>query len=433
MSESSRFIDCYDCTNYLKKAELLPNEDIEINDPYKIRLLLMEDKLGNGKFEFDFNATIKVIGTLHIFVEFKESRNHIDKNQERDNERLSFGGVWTGPLHHGTAMDSRGSGKSSNNIDSGLIFGGAFRSSIYKVAFQNDFSSLGTEQRQLIPKTTRVSSPDMSSYSQNLSVGNSTLIDMDGWALTLAESPGVVRSSSTNLLLVPLTVPTSVFGAPSVTSGLNMAVALVQVLSQACTASQLSIDIQRCEELAIKQSRQLILVTPSMPNDSVLNPEDISKVKPILRTSEVDVVVKNGQQQFSFIHNGNQSPNSGHVKFDLSKTLDKLLVFKPRWENETFLNFFAASDPHISSSITVKSQVTKEVVSASLTTHANGNGTAATSNGEQHMQLLTGNMNIQDGVDVKEVDVKVRIKGVQSKFINVLVAENSALQVKRGK
>ncbi|KAK8697146.1 hypothetical protein V6N13_113300 [Hibiscus sabdariffa] len=166
----------------------------------------------------------------------------------------------TKPLHHRTAMDSRGSGNSSNNIDIGRIFGDAFGSSIYKVAFQNDFSSLGTEQRQLIPKTTSVSSPDMSSISQNLSVGNSALIDMDGWALTLAESRGVVRSSSTDLLLVPLTVPTSVSGAPSVTSGLNMAVALVQVLSQACTASQLSINIQRREELAIKQSRRLILV-----------------------------------------------------------------------------------------------------------------------------------------------------------------------------
>ncbi|KAK8578509.1 hypothetical protein V6N13_100345 [Hibiscus sabdariffa] len=199
----------------------------------------------------------------------------------------------TEPLHQRTAVDSRGNGNSSNNIDSGLIFGGGFGSSIYKVAFQNDFPSLGTEQRQLIPET---------------------------------ELPSVVGSTSTDSLIVPLTVPTSVSGAPSVTSGLNIAVALVQVLSQACTASQLSINAQRREELAIKQSRQLILVTPSMPNDSVLIPDDISKVKPILRTSEVNVVVKNGQQHSSFIQNGNQSPNSGHVKFDLSKTLDKLLI-----------------------------------------------------------------------------------------------------------
>ncbi|KAK8708105.1 hypothetical protein V6N13_059152 [Hibiscus sabdariffa] len=204
-------------------------------------------------------------------------------------------------LHQGIAVDLIGSGNSSNNIDSGMIFKGEFGSSIHKAAFHNDFPSLGTEQRQLIFEIARVSSP---------------------------KSPSVVGSSSTDSLHVPLKVSTLVSGAPIVTSGLNMAVALVQVLSQVCISSQLSINTQRREELAIKQSRQLILVTPSMPNDSVLNPDDTSKVKPILRTSEVNMDVKNGQQQSSFIHNGNQSPNSRHVKFDFSKTLDKLLVLK---------------------------------------------------------------------------------------------------------
>ncbi|KAL4342175.1 hypothetical protein GQ457_08G018830 [Hibiscus cannabinus] len=48
--KSSGFIDCYDFMNYLKIVEFSLNEDIEINNPYKVRLLLMEDivcELGN--------------------------------------------------------------------------------------------------------------------------------------------------------------------------------------------------------------------------------------------------------------------------------------------------------------------------------------------------------------------------------------------------
>ncbi|GMI82889.1 hypothetical protein like AT1G36990 [Hibiscus trionum] len=450
----------------------------------------------------------------HAYSSF--SRSHRDKDRERgDKERLSFGDRWdrdssdplesilTGrieklggistsrlkrdtfrrshstvstkqaePLRQRTAVDSRDNGNSSNNNDNGLVFGGAIGSSIHKAAFQKDFPSLGTEERQSVPEIARLSSPGLSSVSQCLSVGNSALIDGEGWTSALAESPSVVGSSSTGSLPVPLTVSTSVSVTPSVTSCLNMAVALAQAPSRACTAPQLSVNTQRREELAIKQSRQLIPVTPSMPKGSVLNSVDKSKAKPASRISEVNMAVKSGQQQPSIIHNGNQSPNSGHVKSDMLKTSGKLLVLKPGWENgvssptqkdisspTTIANsrvitsqhviapvssaaarnsknsklsvgehkaaplnpitgftvekrpslaqtqsrndFFkllkkktssnssaglSDSDPHISSSTTEKSQVTKEVVGASVTAHANGNGTAATSNGDVYQE-----------------------------------------------
>ncbi|XP_039038712.1 uncharacterized protein LOC120176341 isoform X1 [Hibiscus syriacus] len=237
------------------------------------------------------------------------------------------------PLPQRTAVDSRDSSISNNDNDKGLVSGGSIGSSIQKDAFRKDFPSLGIEERQSVPEISRVTSPGLSSVSKCLSVGNSALIDGEGWTSALAESPTVVGSSSTCSFPAPLTVSTPVSGIPSATSALNMAVALAKAPSRVHTASQLSVNTQRCEELAIKQSRQLIPVTPSMPKGSVLYSVDKSKAKLASRTSDVNMAVKSGQQQPSFIHNGNQSPHSIHFKSDMQKTSGKLLVLKPGWEN----------------------------------------------------------------------------------------------------
>ncbi|XVE95400.1 hypothetical protein REPUB_Repub02eG0094000 [Reevesia pubescens] len=310
----------------------------------------------------------------HAYSSF--SRNHRDKDRERDKERSSFGDHWdrdssdplesiltsrveklggvstsrvemdalwrshsmvsrkqVEPLPRRVAVDSRDSGNSNHNNGNGLLSGATVGSGIHKAVFEKDFPSLGTEERQGMPEIARVSSPGLSSASQSLPVGNSALIGGEGWTSALAEVPSGVGSSSTGSLPAPLTVSTSGSGAPSVAAGLNMAEALAQAPSQSRTAPQLSVKTQRREELAIKQSRQLIPVTPSMPKGSVLNSVDKSKAKPAVRTSEINIAVKSGQQQPSLIHHGNQSPHSGHVKSDMPKTSGKLLVLKPGWEN----------------------------------------------------------------------------------------------------
>ncbi|XP_022747269.1 uncharacterized protein LOC111296982 [Durio zibethinus] len=310
----------------------------------------------------------------HAYSSF--SRSHRDKDRERDKERLRFGDHWDRdssdplesiltsrgeklggistcrietdtlrrshsmvsrkqgePLPRRIAVDSRDSGNSNHNNGNGLLSGGTIGSSIHKAVFEKDFPSLGTEERQGVPEIVRVSSPGLSSASQSLPVGNSALIGAEGWTSALAEVPSVVGSSSTGSLPVPQTVSTSGPGAPSVTPSLNMAEALAQAPSRTRTAPQLSVKTQRREELAIKQSRQLIPVTPSMPKGSVLNSVDKSKTKPAVRTSEMNIAVKSGQQPPSLIHHGNQSPHSGHVKSDMPKTSGKLLVLKPGWEN----------------------------------------------------------------------------------------------------
>ncbi|KAE8728325.1 Mitogen-activated protein kinase kinase kinase 1, putative isoform 1 [Hibiscus syriacus] len=426
----------------------------------------------------------------HAYSSF--SRNHRDKDRDRDKVRLNFGDhrgcaaseplesllagrVEIETLHRSNSMfsrkqgeplprsvrvDARGSINSNHNNDNVMLSGVAVGSSIHKGVFERDFPSLGTEDRQVLPEITRVSSPGLSSASQNLPIGSSALISGDGWTSALAEAPSVVGSSNTGSLTTPLTVSTSCSVTPTGSSCLNMAEALAQAPSRSHTSPQLSVKTQRREELAIKQSKQLIPVTPSMPKGSVLNSLDKSKGKPAARTSEINIAVKSGQQQPALIHHGNQSPHSGHIKSDTPKTSGKLLVLKPGWENgvssptqkdvsptsvnskvtispqavgstrnsnspklsagerevvalnsvagfsvekrpflaqtqsrNDFFNLLKKktsaktsaghSDllPHISSSTSEKSEVTK-VVSASSTAHANGNGMAATGNGD---------------------------------------------------
>ncbi|KAE8683293.1 cell wall protein AWA1-like isoform X2 [Hibiscus syriacus] len=304
----------------------------------------------------------------HAYSSF--SRSHRD-NQERDKERSSFVNHWdrdsSDPLDsiltsrvekldvstsrvemdtlrrshsmvsrkQGEALPRRvavGSGYSGNikhNNGNDLLSGGAIGKSIHKAGFEKDFPSLGTEERQVVPQIASVSSPGLSS-----SVGNSALIGGEGWTSALAEMPAGVGSSCSGSMPAPLTASTYGSGGPSVTIGLNMAEALVQAPSRTRTAPQLSVNIQRREELAIKQSKQLIPVTPAMPKGSVLSSVDKSKAKPAVRASEMNIAAKGGLQQPSLIHHGNQSTHGGHVKSDMPKASGKLLVLKPGWENE---------------------------------------------------------------------------------------------------
>ncbi|KAK8572365.1 hypothetical protein V6N12_028420 [Hibiscus sabdariffa] len=135
---------------------------------------------------------------------------------------------------------------------------------------------------------------------------------------SINEMPAAVGSSSTGSMTAPLTASTSGSGGPSVSVGLNMAEALAQAPSRTRTAPQLSVKTQRLEELAIKQSKQLIPVTPSMPKGSVLNSVDKSKAKPAVRASEMSIAIKGGQQQPSSIHHGWENGISSPTQKDVA-------------------------------------------------------------------------------------------------------------------
>ncbi|CAI0395448.1 unnamed protein product [Linum tenue] len=302
----------------------------------------------------------------HAYSSF--SRNHRDKERDRDKDRLSFTDHWdrdpsdslgslltirnekdtlrrshsmvtrkqSDVLSRRVASDLKNRSSSSNHVNgNGLISDSVLGSTAQKTTFEKDFPSLGTEERPVVPDVVRVSSPGLSNGVQSLSVGISALISGEGWTSALAEAPPVVGTISTGSAPTAQVITSSGSAAPTAMAGLNMAEALTQAPSRARTTPQLSVQTQRLEELAIKQSRQLIPVTPSLPKSSVLNASDKLKPKGGVRSGEMNMV-KNLQQQQqqppSFLHPTNQSLLGG--KSEVPKTTHgKLFILKPGREN----------------------------------------------------------------------------------------------------
>lgn len=299
----------------------------------------------------------------HAYSSF--SRSHRDKDRDKEKDRSNYGDHWDrdsdplgsifpsrlekDTLRRSQSMVSRKQGEplprkvsvdlkncsNSNHNGNGVLSGGGISSSIQKTVFEKDFPSLGTEERQGVSDIGRVSSPGLTTAVQSLPVASTGLIGGEGWTSALAEVPAIIGSSSTGSISVQQTVAaTPGSGATSAMAGLNMAEALAQAPPRVHTTPQLSVKTQRLEELAIKQSRQLIPVTPSMPKTSVLNSTEKSKPKTAVRTTEVNAAAKSGQQQPSSLQHANQSLRGGHVKPDAPKTSHgKFLVLKPTREN----------------------------------------------------------------------------------------------------
>ncbi|KAJ8541667.1 hypothetical protein K7X08_002483 [Anisodus acutangulus] len=291
------------------------------------------------------------------------NRNHRDKNREREKERSGAVDLWdndaSDPLENilagrvdknnlrrsqslvsrkpgeflpRRAEDSKGGISSTHNSVNGIHSGGSSFNGNQKTAFEKDFPSLGIEERQV----TRVSSPGLSSAVQSLPIGNSALLGgTDKWTSALAEVPPMVGSigmgsSASQQSVAAAPTPS----ASSGTASLNMAEALSQAAPRARATAQIPDKTQRLEELAIKQSRQLIPVMPSMPKASVSSSADKSKQpKSTARTNEMVGIAKSTQQPFS-TQLANQ-PRSGQVRAEAPATSHgkTLLVLKPGREN----------------------------------------------------------------------------------------------------
>ncbi|KAE8724755.1 WRKY DNA-binding protein 9, putative isoform 1 [Hibiscus syriacus] len=149
---------------------------------------------------------------------------------------------------------------------------------ISKSAFERDFPSLGAEERQFGSELGRVSSPGLNNLVQSLPLGTSPGTSSDGRASALADIPVGLGSNGGGVAVVSPNVCAG--STPTTTMGLNMAEAVAQGPSRAHTPPLLNVETQRLEELAIKQSRQLIpLVTISTPKCLVASPSEKSKPK----------------------------------------------------------------------------------------------------------------------------------------------------------
>ncbi|XP_022941349.1 uncharacterized protein LOC111446668 [Cucurbita moschata] len=294
------------------------------------------------------------------------NRNHRDRDREKEKETSNLGDPWghdfSGPLANTyssradkgalqrsqsmisrkqgdlfpqrVAADSKSGGYNRNPNINGFHSGSTINGITDKAVFDKDFPSLGSEERQGGPDVGRVSSPGLTTSVQSLTIGNSTFIGWEGWTSALAEVPTIVTGSTAAPSSVqPTVAANSGLGSPNATTPRKMAEALTQAPTRARAAPQ-STESQRLEELAIKQSRQLIPVTPSMPKVSVLNSFEKSKSRGASRTTELHVPAKGGHQQLPVVQHNSQSLRGGQVKSDSPKASHgKFLVLKPVWEN----------------------------------------------------------------------------------------------------
>ncbi|XP_041014667.1 uncharacterized protein LOC121257622 isoform X2 [Juglans microcarpa x Juglans regia] len=190
--------------------------------------------------------------------------------------------------------------KSKHSNGDGLFGGSSVVSSTIKSAFESEFPSLLVEERQGGSEIGRVSSSGLNTAIQSLPIGNLSMIGCDGWKSALVEMPAIAGSNSTGTALGQQTISAcSASVSPTTGTGLNMAETLAQGPPPTRALPQLSLGNQRLEELTMKQSRQLIPLTPSMPKALVPSPSE--KSKPYI-----------GQQHtFPSSHSINQTPHGG--------------------------------------------------------------------------------------------------------------------------
>ncbi|XP_071715935.1 uncharacterized protein [Rutidosis leptorrhynchoides] len=192
-----------------------------------------------------------------------------------------------------------------------------------KNTFESHFPSLKVEDKRTDTEIGRIPSPGLSSAIQSLPIGSTAVIGGDGWTSALAEVPVIVGSNGSNASVVQTVQSTSVSATASLNSGRNMAETLAHGSPRAQTAPQLSVGPQRLEELAVKQSRQLIPMTPPLPKALALNSSDKSKPK-----------VAQLQVQGSHVVNHAHSfrPISTKSESIKTSTLGKLQILKPSRE-----------------------------------------------------------------------------------------------------
>nr|XP_027094741.1 mediator of RNA polymerase II transcription subunit 1-like [Coffea arabica] len=309
------------------------------------------------------------------------NRSHRDRNREKDKDRSTVGDFWdrdsSDPLESILTSVEKSSLRRSQSLVSrrtvellprkseelkngvnlnqyianGSHLGGSNISGVHKVAFEKDFPSLGNEEKQGGSSIGRLSSPALSTAVQSLPVVNSGLLGGEKWTSALAEVPSVIGSNS----IGNLSAQQSAIATPSASStamaGLNMAEALSQAPPRARLTPQVPDKTQRLEELAIKQSRQLIPMTPSMPKALVSSSSDKSKQpKAAARVNEMVVTPRNMQQQQQQPIYSPQLPNqsrAGQVRSDASNAshAGKFLVLKAAKENGANSNAKDASSP----------------------------------------------------------------------------------------
>ncbi|CAL9157117.1 uncharacterized protein LOC135588102 [Musa acuminata AAA Group] len=269
---------------------------------------LLRSLSSNGSAIYDKGSS----GKSQAYSSFRRSR---DRNQEKDfdsrereiksvlvdngfDHRDSFLGVGAekDALRRSQSMIAgrqvntwpKKLGSSGNNIVPSV---GTVSGSISKTSFEKDFPSLRAEGKHGFSDTGDVSPLGLRTAVQSLPVVSSVIFGTSA----LAEVPVKVETNGTIISPVLQAAPTCQASAAGITmSGLNMAEALAQAPSQVGN-TQLTVDTQRIEELALKKCKQLIPMTPSMPKAMSCSLSEKTRSK-IARGGDFSSLAKVGQQ-----------------------------------------------------------------------------------------------------------------------------------------
>nr|POF00489.1 hypothetical protein CFP56_55161 [Quercus suber] len=293
-SSSSLNSDDHPISKHVRNGSSVSSSD------YDIGRLFASDQATSSYFHHSSSN-----GSAHSrsYSSFGRSQRYWDWEDTND-YRGKCGDTWPRKV----AGDSNNA-KRKHSDANGLLGGRGSVSSSTKTAFEQDFPSLIVEERQGGSEIGRVSSYGLDTTIQNLPIGISSTIGCDSWKSALVEVPQISGCNSTDAALALQTLgASSASVSPSTRTRLNMAETLANGPDHARTRPQLSVKTQRLDELAMKQSRQLIPMTFSMTKPLVPSPSEKSKPKI-------------GQQQHSFSssHFGNNSPRGGPAKSDVTK------------------------------------------------------------------------------------------------------------------
>nr|GLL28672.1 uncharacterized protein LOC109165041 isoform X1 [Ipomoea trifida] len=152
---------------------------------------------------------------------------------------------------------------------------------LHRSESERGFLLSGAEGMQTATGIGKVRSPGVSAATPSTTRSLPDVKNGDKWTSPLAEvPPPTTRSDGSGCSSVQLATP---FATPTLSTaagaGFNMAEAVAKSPRSVQSTSQLSNGNQRLEDLAIKQSRILIPVTPSAPKISALSPSDKIKSK----------------------------------------------------------------------------------------------------------------------------------------------------------
>lgn len=149
--------------------------------------------------------------------------------------------------------------KSEHGNDAGFLGGSRIVSCTIKNAFEREFPSLLAEERRDGSEIGRVSSLGLNTVIQSLSIGNSSVIDYDGWKSALVEMPTIDGSNRTGTALGQQTISACTASvSPTIGTGLNMAETLAQGPPPTRVPSQVSRIFYRILEHFLEHTFMLI-------------------------------------------------------------------------------------------------------------------------------------------------------------------------------